>query len=670
MGDGALPIKRLVRGAEVELRFDLDPPVSEWRLVSQGESGTSATYQADGYSLVIEEAREEAYTLGEFSLRRDSGQAFTLHRYVLEVLSSSADLHQVWTPWQLDMHVEFVGLARRPAYAAWAGDHRGAGQAHRTMADRCIPIIIGKNRKGTTTLAAAFLDQRIETEINHQVTTHVPSGSQPRGTSNFSLHRPTDGHSIGPISEHRDGFFLSSGLSWFDTLRLFRSVYDERSGRRFRPSPDPAWEPVWAPWGAPKDEWAFRRPESLGPDEIWDMAPVLRELGFRGLINWLSWFGDVEEKFKGREMTWGFPEYIGDFEASSKFPDLPGLIAKLKSLDQMSMLWISPWMAGRQTRVRQRLKEALIELDMSHEDEHYKVYSSYLCPRNPITQRYVPELMARVLRETGADGYTVDMIDSTSLEPCIADHEHSYSSIGLAVADTFSRIREACDEVNPNAVIEFRARYSNISNIYNATAHRSPDSGEGGSYDMNRRQCLVLRSYIPPGVAVHNDPVWWHIDENDQTVAKMLSTMVVSGVPQVGADVVNMTDEHRRLLKAWLSFYQTHKEDFRYGQMMPIQDDPMSSTILIERDRKAFVSYASFPALRVPLSADAEEIYLFNCTDEDSLYTILLNIDGEFRATVHNYDLSPLSESKVTGTEGTLLVDLPVPQGGCVSLSR
>ena len=127
-------------------------------------------------------------------------------------------------------------------------------------------------------------------------------------------------------------------------------------------------------------------------------------------------------------------------------------------------------MAGRQTRVRQQLKEALIELDMSHEDEHYRVYSSYLCPRNPITQRYVPELMARVLRETGADGYTVDMIDSTSLEPCIADHEHSYSSIGLAVADTFSRIREACDEVNPNAVIEFRARYSNISNIYNATA--------------------------------------------------------------------------------------------------------------------------------------------------------------------------------------------------------
>ena len=658
-----MPIKRLVRGAEVELTFDLDPHVSDWRLVSQSESGTTATYQADGYTLVLEEAREEAYTLGEFSLRRDSGDAFTLNRYTLDSVSSCVDLQQVWMPWQLDTHLEFIGLQRRPPRTL--GDPE-----HQTMADRGIPIIIGKNRQGTATLAVAFLDQRIETELEHQVTTHVPSGSQPRGVANFSLHRPINGHAIGPISEHRDGFFVSNGLSWFDTLRLFRSVHDEKTGARFRPSPDPAWEPVWAPWGAPKGEWDFRRPESIGPDELSEVAPVLKELGVRGLINWLSWFGDVETKFEGRQMTWGFPEYIGDFEASPKYPDLPGFIGKLKSMDLLSMLWISPWMAGRQTKVRQQLREALVELDIDPADSQYNVFTSYLCPRNPITQQYVPEVMARVLRETGADGYTVDMIDSTSLDRCVADHEHNHSSIGLAVADTFTRIREACDEVNPNAVIEFRARYSNISNIYNATAHRSPDSGEGGSYDMNRRQCLVLRSYIPPGVAVHNDPVWWHIEENDQTVAKMISTMVVSGVPQIGADLINMTDEHRRILKAWLAFYQEHKEDFRYGQMRPIQDDSLSSTILIERGRKAFVSYASYPALKVPLSGDADEVYLFNCTDEDSLYTILLNVNGEFQATVHNYDLSPLSDSKLKADEGALLVDLQVPQGGYVSLRK
>ena len=82
---------------------------------------------------------------------------------------------------------------------------------------------------------------------------------------------------------------------------------------------------------------------------------------------------------------------------------------------------------------------------------------------------------------------------------------------------------------------------------------------------MNRRQCLILRSYIPPGVAVHFDPQRWNESEKNQTVAKMLAAMVVSGVPQLGADVVNMTDDHRRLVKAWLAFYN-HKDDFQYRQ--------------------------------------------------------------------------------------------------------
>ena len=103
--------------------------------------------------------------------------------------------------------------------------------------------------------------------------------------------------------------------------------------------------------------------------------------------------------------------------------------------------------------------------------------------------------------------------------------------------------------------------------------------------------------------------------------------------------------------------------------MRPVQNDAEFSTIKIERGRKAFVSYGSYPALKVPLSADAEEIYLLNCTDEDSLYTILLSLTGDSAATLYNYDLTPLTETKV-GAEGALLVDLAVPQGGLVALRK
>ena len=85
---------------------------------------------------------------------------------------------------------------------------------------------------------------------------------------------------------------------------------------------------------------------------------------------------------------------------------------------------------------------------------------------------------------------------------------------------------------------------------------------------------------------------------------------------------------------------------------------------------KAFVSYGSYPALRVPLSKRAEEIFLFNCGDDDALYTILQDVDGDFAATVHNYDLAILSQEKLSAKSRSLLVDLNVPQGGYVALTK
>lgn len=39
-------------------------------------------------------------------------------------------------------------------------------------------------------------------------------------------------------------------------------------------------------------------------------------------------------------------------------------------------------------------------------------------------------------------------------------------------------------------------------------------------------------------------------------------------------------------------------------------------------------------------------------------------------ATVHDYDLSPLSETKLVAGDGSMLVDMGVPQGGYVALRK
>ena len=109
---------------------------------------------------------------------------------------------------------------------------------------------------------------------------------------------------------------------------------------------------------------------------------------------------------------------------------------------------------------------------------------------------------------------------------------------------------------------------------------------------------------------------------------------------------------------------------YSLGPLTEHRNDALYSTVKVERGRKAFVRYASYPALKVPLSRGVEEIYLFNCGDQDTLYTLLQDVAGDFTATVHDYDLAVLSQERLSATGGSLLVDLDVRQGGHVALTR
>lgn len=664
-------IQLQIAGADFSLRFELDPLVECWRRVSGSAMGFPSTYNAHDYILRLEKHHTEGHTLITFTLNRDSGSPFTLNRCRLEARGSSTDLDRVWIPWHLSQWVEAVGLHRvcdDKAGLQWL-TREAEMNSERTAAHSGIPVILAMNRKGTVKLAVGLLDQRIETELYYRVNTQNARDSG-RGTTRFRLERPTEGHVLRNLTEHRDGFFVSSGLSWFETMDQLRTAHDRTVGRKFRSSPDAAWEPMWVPWAAPKEQWASLPQEALGVSELWDMALVARDLGFGAITNSGSWFVAEDVDMRGDSTGWGYPDTIGDFVPSRQFADMRGFARKMRSIGMKWLPWISPWLVGSKTRAREKLEEAMIQVDLDPSHAEYNVCTSYLCPRHPITQRYVPELVETLMREYELDGFLMDMIEFATLRRCIADHDHDHDSVGLAMAESLDRMTEAVYRANPDALIEFRPRYSNLFSLYHATHHRSPDSGEAGSYDMNRRHCVLMRSYMPPGIAVHADPQWWHIDESPQTVAKMLSTLVACSVPQIGADIINIPEEHRRLIKVWLSFYHKHKNTFRTARLRPLQNDAQFSTVLVESGNKTFVSLGAYPAVKVSVNKNAEEIYLFNCKSEDWLHVVLLNVEGVFSITVHNYDLSALRQTPLRSVRGELLVDLAVPQGGCAVVSK
>ena len=221
--------------------------------------------------------------LVQFSLTRDSGQAFTVRQYTLRTESSAVDVDRVWMPWNMNTWVEAVGLLRTTRYSsavAWRDRRHG----YRTMADRGIPIVFALDRTAAPDLAVGFLDQRLETEITHTVVTHQASGLQDCGTVRFNLQRPFNGYTLANIREHHDGFFVASGSSWFDAtvssrLRCHSWAPDSPQSRRRLGTSSRT-------MGCHEGKLNSKSEEILGPNELWETAKSAVELGIKGFINW------------------------------------------------------------------------------------------------------------------------------------------------------------------------------------------------------------------------------------------------------------------------------------------------------------------------------------------------------------------------------------------------
>jgi hypothetical protein len=659
-----MAVERTLYDAEFRLDLTLDPPAETWEPVREGDGAPSTqVYRSGGYVLRLEEQRGPAFTVVTFELTRDDGKDFTVGRCALRVAGSIGDVYRMWIPYLLHTWVAAANLFREIP----GGFLRDVPLS---VADRRMPLILGLNRKGEVTLGAGFVDQRLETEMRVRAATQISTCDLEKGKMTLELARPAEGYSLGPVSEHRDAFFACRGPFWFDAVHEYGRVHAEVMDRPVQPSPDAAWEPLWAPWIHEPGKYGKLHQNDVGEDLLLEAARIALDLGIRTVTNMGSWCFKTKPEWAVKPAlnhwglpTWGWPEQLGDYlPDTAKFPDFRGTVRKLHDMGARIMLWMSPFVVGAESNMREKMQDYLIDLDVPD------FFSSHLCPRNPVVQDHVEALVARVMRDYEADGYTMDMLTTMTTGVCTADHEHNFSSYGMAVDHCYARIKAAIQEVNPDALIEFRQIYANINSLSHATTFRAHDSGDTGNYELDRSLCVQLRSYAPPGFAVHLDPIWWRLDEEDTTVAKMLSTMVVSGVPQFGVDLVNIPDRHRKLIKRWLEFYQQHKEDFRHGRLRPVQNDVEFSTIMVSAPGKAFISYGNYPALRVRVAEGVREAYLFNCTNEDRLYTILEGLTGTYRAVLHDHTLAPIGETEVSAGDGSVLVDARIPQGAYVLL--
>ena len=280
-----MSIKKTLYGANFDLEFDLDPAVGQWSLVEGDEGSARATYEGSGYILELEEKRESDYVAVVFNLRRGDGQQFTIERYTLSARSNIGDLHRIWMPHLTERHIAFLYMQRQLPMETLSPSRRYPLVDTRSCADARSPVILGLDRAGTVTFGVGLIDQRIETLMTERIATHYNMRDLDRGKMIYEFTRPTDDFVLGPLTEHQDGFFVSQGASWFQTMHDYRGVHDEVMNRPVEPSPDPCWEPVWVPWISPPGEWATGRIEDVDHDLLLKGAEIAVDLGFTNILN-------------------------------------------------------------------------------------------------------------------------------------------------------------------------------------------------------------------------------------------------------------------------------------------------------------------------------------------------------------------------------------------------
>ncbi|RKY71968.1 MAG: hypothetical protein DRP97_01310 [Candidatus Latescibacterota bacterium] len=638
-------IEVALSGQQIEFEWTVDgQDISDWSLVREEQGKWE--YRSGAFEVHLSVQKQSEKVVLVSVVVEKGGAAFDLNRFKVRLRSPLRDLHRVWMPnLLLEGQLERVSLQ-------W-------GFAYLTAANRCMPFVACLNRAGRNRASIGLMDQTTETEVRG-------CGFDAEARYVIELSRPIEGITL-RTKEYREDVYLNCGEgSWFDAMTDFTQTYDALTGVQMPKLHPNAADPLYCTW--------YAHGRMVDQEKVLAELDLVRELGFRNYVIDEGWFG------RGPEAA----EFRGDYTPNpKKFPDMMKVVDAVHARGMNILLWVSPFQIAKKSLKYPELKRYLNQRDRLGELPYFRPMLSpwvsgtvqkpdveergELCPRTGITETYVPELVAGLIRDYHLDGLKIDFVDQVSVLPCTADHEHIYPTVGEAMARTMQAMDAAIRKVKPDAIIEFRLPYANIFLRPFATLYRAQDCP--WDWDQNRRQCAWIQSFTPGyGPLAEADYISWRADERDENVAKAVMSAILYCVPSIGMDFQKLPESHLKIVKHWLEFYQAHKEEIVRGQWQPLEFDPHTSTFAIYGVQTTFVGLFKDVLGRIVLDGEKplERLYLFNGANTSCIHTRLEPMEGEYELIVFDPFLEEVGRSKAKDVDGGLNLSLTVPEGGMV----
>ena len=175
-------------------------------------------------------------------------------------------------------------------------------------------------------------------------------------------------------------------------------------------------------------------------------------------------------------------------------------------------------------------------------------------------------------------------------------------------------------------MIEFRQSYIGPAITMYGNLLRVADCPNDAIF--NRVGSLNLR-LTSGNIPVHSDMLMWNKNDTNESVMYQLLAIMFT-VPQISVRFDNITDEHKKLLQAFLAFWRSHQETLLDGELTPWGVDANYT------GAKATKNGESVTVIYQPLSVtvkNGEKAFIFTSTGDDGT---LVEVENDREYELYN----------------------------------
>ena len=390
-------------------------------------------------------------------------------------------------------------------------------------------------------------------------------------------------------------------------IPFYKSVIDTKEwwtslGYKCACIPESARLPLYSCW------YSFHT--KLASEEIIYECKIAKELGMETVIVDAGWYTESESD--------AFAKTCGDWEiCKKKIPDMQALVDEIHRLGMKFMVWFSVPFVGFDSENHKRFKDRFL-------CDRPGVFASVLDPRFPEVRGFLINTYCNYVKKYNWDGLKLDFIDRFIIndESSKEYDKMDTPSVNVALQLLLNEATTELKKINPEIMIEFRQSYTGPVLTQYCNFLRVADCPNDAIFNRVGSLNLRLTSGKTP---VHSDMLMWSKNDTNEGVMYQLLAIMFT-VPQISVRFDNITNEHKKILKYFLSFWRSHQEVLLDGELELWGVDANYTVAKSKKDTESVtVIYHSRP---VTVEND-ENAYIFNSTGDDGIF-VEVNKDRKY----------------------------------------